>query len=162
MWDYFAFPTCFPYNAHVPVRRLQRRDHSRWFELRGQLWPECQQDRHLIEMKDILTQPKRKAVFVFDRGHGRLGGFLEVSLRETIGDSVSPVVGYIEGWWVDPDLRRSGVGTLLISSAEAWVRSLGLTEMASDADLANEVSHAAHRALGYREVERLICYCKRL
>ena len=71
----------------MPVRRLQRRDHPQWLALRMRLWPECPRDRHLIEMTDLLAQNRRKAVFVFDRGRGRLSGFMEVILREPLGDS---------------------------------------------------------------------------
>jgi aminoglycoside 6'-N-acetyltransferase I len=71
-------------------------------------------------------------------------------------------VGYIEGWWVDPDLRRRGVGASLIAAAEDWARSLGVTEMASDSELGNEEGQAAHHALGYQEVERTVCFRKQL
>ena len=62
----------------------------------------------------------------------------------------------------DPDLRRSGVGAVLVAAAETWARSLGLTEMASDAELTNEQGQAAHRTLGYQEVERTVCFRKQL
>ena len=75
---------------------------------------------------------------------------------------MSGPVGYIEGWWVDADLRRSGIGAILVSAAETWASSLGLTEMASDAEMTNEESHAAHQALGYKEAERIVCFFKQL
>jgi aminoglycoside 6'-N-acetyltransferase I len=40
----------------------------------------------------------------------------------------------------------------------AWARGRGCTEFAADALLDNEVSHAAHRALGFEEVERIVCF----
>ena len=53
-------------------------------------------------------------------------------------------------------------GTASTAAAESWARTLGLTEMASDADLANAVSIGAHRALGYTEAERIVCFRKEL
>ena len=69
---------------------------------------------------------------------------------------------YVEGWWVDADARRQGVGAALVRAAEAWSRERGFTEMASDVLLDNDGSHAAHRALGFAEVERVVLYRKAL
>jgi aminoglycoside 6'-N-acetyltransferase I len=71
-------------------------------------------------------------------------------------------VGYIEGWYVDPDLRQTGWGRALVEAAEAWARSCGYAEIASDCLLENEVSLKAHTALGYEEIERLIHFRKSL
>ena len=74
----------------------------------------------------------------------------------------SPRVAYVEGWWVDADLRRTGVGRALIAAAEDWGRSLGLTELASDSELDNVDGQAAHRRVGFDEVERIVCFRKDL
>jgi aminoglycoside 6'-N-acetyltransferase I len=70
--------------------------------------------------------------------------------------------GVIEGWYVDADVRRRGVGRALVEAAEAWARSRGCRQMASDAELWNEVSHRAHGALGYEETARLVLFKKDL
>ena len=71
-------------------------------------------------------------------------------------------VGYIEGWYVNPDLRQAGWGRALVQAAEAWARSRGYAEIASDCLLENEVSLRAHTALGFEETERLIHFRKPL
>jgi aminoglycoside 6'-N-acetyltransferase I len=38
----------------------------------------------------------------------------------------------------------------------------GFREIASDVELANTISQDAHRALGYEEVERIVCYRRAL
>lgn len=63
-----------------------------------------------------------------------------------------------EGIWIDTDSRRSGVASELVRGGEAWARSLGLTEFASDCDIENHVSEAFHRAAEFEEVERHICW----
>ena len=60
------------------------------------------------------------------------------------------------------DLRGSGVGRALIAAAEQWARDRQYTELASDALLDNTGSYAAHRALGFEEVERAIHFRKAL
>ena len=69
---------------------------------------------------------------------------------------------YLEGWFVVPKARRSGVGRALIVAAEEWGRSQGCSEFASDAQPDNEVSAAAHRALGFIEVGLVRCFRKDL
>ena len=49
-----------------------------------------------------------------------------------------------------------------IPAAETWAMEHGFSEMASDTELANDISLQAHLSLGYREAERQICFAKRL
>ena len=127
--------------------------------MRTALWPDCPPEMHEFEMREQMTAPY--AVFVYARDAG-LGAFIELSVRDRVDGSQSPRVGYVEGWYVDPDLRGHGIGRQLIREAEAWSRGLGLTELASDAELVNEESIRAHRALGFRETFRLVHFIKSL
>ena len=102
------------------------------------------------------------AVLVADRGDGSLCGFVEIGSRTYAEGCESTPVAFLEGWYVDPDVRRTGVGSALIRAAEAWAVAHGYSEMASDTELENDVSLSAHLALGYEEVERQICFRKRL
>ena len=106
-----------------------------------------------------MTDP-RTPVFVAERDKDGLGGFLEAGTRPYADGCDTSPVGYIEGWFVDEDLRQHGVGRALVEAAEGWARGLGLHEMASDAFIANEISLKAHLALGYKEKERLIHFAK--
>ena len=77
------------------------------------------------------------------------------------GCASSPVA-YIEGWYIDADLRRQRFGVALVRVAEQWAREQGLTEIASDVEIDNDVSIQAHRALGYKEEVRIVCFRKGL
>ena len=50
----------------------------------------------------------------------------------------------------------------MMASAEEWVISRGLTELASDVEIENERSIDAHHALGFRETFRLVHFIKQL
>ena len=89
-----------------------------------------------------------------------LVGFAEVSRRAGAEGCEPGPVAYLEGWYVAPDFRRSGVGRALVAAGEAWARAEGLRELASDTELANEASAAAHRALGFDEVAIIRCFRK--
>ena len=107
--------------------------------MRRQLWPEWPEDMQTTEMAEIIARPEAKQVFVFQRETSGLGGFIEVFIRERTNGAVSPRVGYIEGWYVDADLRQRGIGGQLLAVAERWLRRQGLTEVASDTD-SHEIS----------------------
>ena len=146
----------------MSVRQIQSGDESEWLRMRIALWPRHSAEKLHSEMQSMLSNPQCEAVFVAERPDGSLCGFAEVSLKEgTPGCSTSPV-GYLEGWYVDPDQRQQGVGRRLVAAGEAWARERGCEEMASDAYSGNTVSRLAHAALGFEEVEVLAHFRKSL
>jgi aminoglycoside 6'-N-acetyltransferase I len=146
----------------VTVRQLQEADLDDWFRLRKMLWDETGDDDHKSEMIDILDHHESQLVLVADDGSGRLIGFLEASIRPFVEDCDTDHVGYLEGWFVEPSYRNEGIGRGLVAHAEEWAREKGCTEMASDAELGNDMSLAAHLRLGYNETSRLVHLRKEL
>lgn len=102
------------------------------------------------------------AVFVSSRESGGLRGFAEVDTRPYVDGCRTSPVAFLEGWYVEPDCRGSGVGRALVDAVEAWARGRGLHELGSDALLHNEARHRAHERLGFIEVERTVRYRKPL
>ena len=104
-----------------------------------------------------------ESVFVWQRDDASgLGGFISVSIREWAEGCDSSPVPYIEGWWVAPDLRGSGVGSALMTAVEQWCLDHGHHELGSDVELHNEPSLRAHAALGFEPTLRLQFFRKRL
>ncbi|MDH3416638.1 MAG: GNAT family N-acetyltransferase [Gammaproteobacteria bacterium] len=97
-------------------------------------------------------------ILVDDRGDGLFAGFVEIGSRNFAEACETSPVAYLEGWHVDPDVRRAGLGTKLLEAAEAWALMHGFSEIASDTELRNDISLHAHLALGFEEVERQICF----
>jgi aminoglycoside 6'-N-acetyltransferase I len=143
------------------IRRIEPRDRAEWLRMRNALWPGHSAGEFEVEMQRYLRDPAA-AVFVADRGDGHLGGFLEAATRSCADGCSSSPVGYVEGWYVDADLRRQSVGRALIAAAEEWARHMGYSEMGSDCVLDNSVSFRAHLRLGYCEANRLIHFRKGL
>lgn len=140
----------------VIARPLSETDLDDWFRLRRVLWDATSDQDHKSEMIDILDHHESQLVLVADAGDGRLVGFLEASIRPFVEDCHTDHVGYLEGWFVEPEFRKAGVGTMLVERAEEWAREKGCTEMASDAEIGNNSSLAAHLSLGYVETSRLV------
>ncbi len=143
------------------VRLVAPDDRSEWLRMRLLLWPDHKEVELLQEMELILADPLTP-VFVLERPEGGLGGFLEAGTRKYADGCETSPVGYIEGWFVDADLRAQGFGGALVRRAEEWARSLGLKEMGSDTWIDNEVSIRAHLGLGYKDVERVVHFAKTL
>jgi aminoglycoside 6'-N-acetyltransferase I len=139
---------------------LRSEDEGEWLRMRRALWPDCSEEMHRLEVAEQLSATRDAAVFVYRREGGGLGGFVEISVRSRVDGSMSERVGYVEGWFVDADLRGNGVGRQLIVAAERWISARGLTEIASDAELENAESILAHHALGFRETFRLVHFLK--
>lgn len=147
--------------SDVTIRRAAPTDKPEWLRMRLLLWPFGTAEGFSADMNELLADPLTP-VFVAARPDGGLGGFLEAGTRKYAEGSESSPVGYIEGWYVDEDLRARGIGKALVGAAEDWARSQGLTEMASDTWLENDVSIRAHLKMGYEEAERLVHFIKKL
>ncbi len=142
----------------MAIRPLSLPDTEYWLRLRRQLWPEDPLEEHLREMEAALARPEEYAVFLSIGEDGRPNGFVEVSLRPWAEGCTTSPVGYIEGWFVEEGARGRGIGRALISAAEEWTRTRGCRELASNAEIANEVGQRVHRALGFEEVGRDVHY----
>lgn len=131
--------------------------------MRNLLWPDSVKE-HFEEIDRYYSKDSVGIVevFVLDRESGELGGFIELNVRNYAEGSDSAKIPYVEGWYVDTDIRGSGYGKELIKRAESWVLDNGYNELASDADLENSGSIAAHKALGFKEAGRMVCFIKRL
>ena len=138
------------------VRPLVRADASEWFRLRKLLWDQLNDDEHRAEMLDIYSHPETQLILVAETDTNNLIGFLEASIRPFVEDCHSDHVGYLEGWFVEPDYRKNGIGRKLVQTAESWARSKGCTEMASDSEIGNDLSLLAHQNIGYEETSRLV------
>lgn len=141
------------------IRRLQASDTDEHARMRAALWPDEDATELREEIAEMLADPDQP-VFVARREEGGLCGMVEARIREYADAVDEQPCAYVEGWWVDADVRRTGVGRALIAAVEDWARSRGFRQLGSDALLDNITSHAAHRALGFEERERMVTFRK--
>jgi aminoglycoside 6'-N-acetyltransferase I len=143
----------------ITVRRAQAADRAEHARMRAALWPDEDADALSSELETLLADPTQVA-FVAERDDDRLCGFAEASVRRFANSNDESPCAFLEGWWVDEDARRAGVGRALVAAVEDWARANGFTELGSDALLDNTLSHQAHRSLGFEERERVIYFRK--
>ena len=150
-------------SSKTVIERCSSLDQPGWLELRLALWPDATADDHRGYMAISLAQPERYLqLMLYDERRQPLG-FIEGSIRSDYvnGTGTSPV-GFVEGVYVVPSRRRKGVARQLYAAIADWAKARGCRELASDALVDNEVSQRAHRALGFRETERVVYFTKAL
>jgi aminoglycoside 6'-N-acetyltransferase I len=150
----------------MKIRLIASTDRGEWLRLLIGLHPELPDADHVPSIGAYLSRGSiaeliPSAVFAAERQDGRLAGFLELSVRN-YAEGCSGNTPYVESWYVDEDVRGTGVGRALMEAAERWALDQGFVELASDALLENSLSHAAHQALGFEVVERIVVFRKPL
>ena len=132
--------------------------------MRHALWPDAQLEQLLAECNEYVNAGSKwiaAAFIALDEADAPLG-FLELNVRSVAEGCENSPVPHVEGWYVAPNARRTGIGRALMSAAETWAREHGFTEMTSDTTDDYPLSIPAHEANGFEIVERLIALRKRL
>ncbi len=129
-------------------------------DLAGRLWEHPAEDM-TADFSALLENPDA-ALFAAKAGVEVIG-FSQCQLRHDYveGTSSSPV-GYLEGIFVDEAHRKQGVAAALLEACEAWARSRGCREFASDCELDNVQSQKFHAAMHFEEANRIVCFTKQL
>lgn len=143
------------------IRAADPADRAEWARMRAALWPDADPQEMAEELGPFLADPVQ-AAFVAERPRGGLCGFVEASVRAFAEGVDERPCAFVEGWWVDEDVRRTGLGRALIQAVEGWARGRGFAELGSNVELHNARSQQAHQALGFEERERVVYYRKRL
>jgi aminoglycoside 6'-N-acetyltransferase I len=145
------------------IRPVEPADAEIWEQMRTALWADVTRSH----ARDIATyfnshRTNPAEVLLACTGSGVPVGFVELSIRPYAEGCETDRVAFVEGWFVVPEHRGRGVGAALMAAAEEWGRARQCTELASDTQSFNEASISAHKALGFDEVERLVCFRKSL
>jgi aminoglycoside 6'-N-acetyltransferase I len=145
----------------ITIRKMGLSDRGGWKRMRKALWPDCPENRHELEIDQILSA--NGIVLVAESSSQGLVGFAEISIRtdQVEGTTTTPIP-YLEGWYVDPAFRKQGIGKALIRSAEDFAVQAGFSEMAGDAQVNNLTGIDIHKHLGFREVGRTVHFVKLL
>lgn len=143
------------------IRKAKNRDLPILAELACQLWPDHTAEEMQVEFAEIIA--KTDAAFFLAYAEEAAIGFSQCQLRHDYveGTDSSPV-GYLEGIYVADGYRKQGVARELLSACESWAKAKGCTEFASDCELDNTQSLRFHLNVGFEEVNRIICFTKKL
>lgn len=149
----------------VKIRPVGPHDAAAWAAMRARLWPDADAAEMQCEADAFVAgarQAALEAVFLAEDDSAWPLGFIELSIRAFADGCESMPVPHVEGWYVEPSVRRTGIARALMSAAENWARAHGFTELASDTEVENVASQDAHAGCGFAETERLVKFRKRL
>lgn len=125
------------------------------------LWDDNSIEGLIEEFSEIIL---REDVRVFIKYEGDIPiGFAQCQLRHDYveGTETSPV-GYLEGIFIKEGFRNKGYARELLDVCERWACIKGCKEFASDCGLDNIISLQFHKAVGFVEANRIICFTKKL
>jgi aminoglycoside 6'-N-acetyltransferase I len=91
-------------------------------------------------------------------------GFAHCALRYDYVEGTSGLgnVGYLEGIYVRENYRKKGIARILCEICGDWARQNGCTEFGSDCEIDNIASYNFHTSIGFTEVNRIVCFVKKL
>ena len=143
--------------AVVLVPPRDSRDRA-WLALKSALFPDRPESEHLEDMAASLARSHYLRLALV-AATGTPAGYVEAARRtDYVNGTTSSPVAFVEELYVAPEFRRRGVARALMDSVVQWARLEGCTELASDSFLDNTTAHAAHRALGFEETERVVYF----
>ena len=136
-------------------------DAADWAAMRQALWPKDNPGIHGADIAKLLATPGDTINFIARADHGRPAGFAEAGLRhDYVNGTESSPVAFLEGIYVAPAFRRTGVARQLVKAVEHWARQQGCNELASDTGITNIPSQKLHGALGFTETQRVVYFRK--
>lgn len=143
------------------IKKANKNDNKIIANLALLLWP----NHNLKELEQEfleLLESKKSAIFIKYMNENAVG-FAHVNLRNDYveGTSSSPV-GYLEGIFIKKEFRKRGFAKELLEFCEKWAKEQGVKEFASDCEITNQKSLSFHKALGFKEANRIICFIKNL
>lgn len=143
------------------VRRAEKNDIPIIADLAVLLWNGNSADGLNNEFTEMLSNDNAKFFLKYENDIPV--GFAQCQLRHDYveGTETTPV-GYLEGIYVKENYRRRGYAKELLTECEKWAKEKGCTEFASDCEIDNDVSFQFHKAVGFAETNRIICFAKEI
>ena len=139
------------------LRRATAADAGRVAELSDELGYAMAVDLVRSRLSKLAVLPDH-AIIVAEL-NGAICGWVHAHVQQSL---VGGERGAILGLVVAREVRRSGIGRLLMSEAERWVRDRGLAEVVLRSNVKRSESHAFYPAIGYEQFRTQAVYRKRL
>lgn len=115
----------------MTIRAVSPPDAPTWEHMREALWPG---DAHAAEIGAFFAgaRSEPETVLVAELPDGQLAAFVELSVRRDLPETGGAPTGYVEGLYVEPAHRASGIARGLLRAAQRWARARGCLFFASD------------------------------
>ncbi len=117
----------------MTIRAVTPADSQIWELMREALWPG---DPHSAEIAAFFdgTRVEPAAVLLAELSPGEPVAIMELSIRRDLNETNGASTGYVEGLYVEPAHRASGIVHELLRAAQRWAQAQGCEFFASDRD----------------------------
>lgn len=143
------------------IKKAEAGDIAQLANLAVLLWKDSSVSELIADFSDAIS--KNESEIFLKLENNALVGFAQCQLRHDYveGTKTAPV-GYLEGIFIKEGYRNNGYAKELLAECEAWAKRNGCNEFASDCEIDNIGSFLFHKAMNFTEVNRIICFTKRL
>lgn len=144
------------------IRKAEERDIKALAELASapQVWSGS--PKELERDFEELLRSEKDLVAVSEE-NGEVIAFANVRIRsDYVAGAAALPAAYLEGICVKEGCRGRGEAKRLLAFCESWAKERGCGDIGSDCLIDNEASRAFHLSMGFHEVERVICFAKKL
>ncbi len=138
------------------LRSAKLSDAGEISRLSAQLGYPAPVDAFQERLRKLLASSKH-ALFVAEADDGRLVGFIAVEHRLIIEYGERAEIAALV---VDAEIRRGGVGRMLVAAAERWATELGMQDLVVRSNAARAESHPFYESLGYERTKTQHVYRK--
>lgn len=143
------------------IQKAGKKDLKTLANLAALLWDSCSVNELMTEISEIISQGKSRYFLKYENDIPI--GFAQCQLRyDYVEGTKTTPVGYLEGIFVKERYRNRGYAKELLVECEAWAKDNGCQEFASDCEIENTGSFHFHKAVGFAEANRIICFTKAL
>lgn len=143
------------------IRKACKEDALVLAKMARKIWDNDSAEELKKEFEEFADDPNMASFIKYENGKAIAFANLSIRYDYVEGCETTPVA-YLEGIFVDEKYRNRGYGRDLIKACENWAKDRDIKEFASDCELTNLSSLAFHKAIGFEEANRIICFKKDL
>lgn len=145
----------------MKIEQLSSNNLNSLVKLVLELWPECSFEEE-YEAYQQMIEAEQEVCYLANE-EGTFVGFVHVTIRHDYVEGAEQLpVAYLEGIYVKPAFQNKGIAKRLVEKAENWAKCRGLHQIASDTEINNVSSIDFHKKIGFEEVERIVCFVKKI
>lgn len=89
-------------------------------------------------------------------------GMIELALLNFVDGYLSSPVAYLEGIYPIPEYQGKRISSLMMDKIKEWAISMNCSELASDAEVDNQLSQKFHLKAGFKETYRVVEHKRKL
>jgi GNAT superfamily N-acetyltransferase len=138
-----------PDNQLISVRSISPQDAESAAELSCQLGYKASTETMRNRIEKLLCNASSQAAFVACVG-AEVVAWIEIAIVQHLQSEPHTVIG---GLVVREDVRSRGIGSRLLSEAEAWSRKQGIPVVRVRSQAARQDAHRFYLREGYRQVK---------